>query len=457
MNNNLQQIIAVKQQVEDEWLGKPGVTGIEVGYKYVNGQRTDEIAVRVLVEHKSDTVPQQDRVPEAMAGIRTDVIERTFVLQQDVTNRTLESEIAPQVDAGTYSPVQGGISIGPCRSVGGYVYVGTLGAVVKDNATGNPMLLSNFHVMCIDAGWTVGDTMAQPSRVDGGTCPGSVTGSLQRAVLSSRVDGAVASLRGRGYSCSLTEIGFVTGTATATLGAAVRKRGRTTELTYGFVDGISLTVNLDYGSSIGWRTLRNQISIRPDTTRNPKFSASGDSGSVVVNRGRKVIGLLFAGSPADGFAIANQIADVLEELNVSMCIGVDLPTIPKEIADRVKGKPELKEFVGEHLLPFGNRSSEQQVGVVGKDLYKEGDKNIIKDYTDFKEQNEKASDASQAAGGWGQAPAGMPMRPQSGLEERIARIESAIATLSAFIGADLRPDLAAGALRNEEDEEPGTP
>ncbi len=63
----------------------------------------------------------------------------------------------------------GGISIGPDRSVGGYIFAGTLGCIVTDNITSAKMMLSNFHVMCIDSSWNIGDKKNQPSLIDSGT------------------------------------------------------------------------------------------------------------------------------------------------------------------------------------------------------------------------------------------------------------------------------------------------
>jgi hypothetical protein len=308
------EVLAVKQSVEDDLLHRPGVTGVDVGYKYVAGVRTNEVAIRVLVEQKRDVRANQ-RVPPEINGVRTDVIERRFELH--AVSKSV-GEIVLMADTGTYNPVKGGISIGPCRVVGGSVFSGTLGAVVTDNATNQPLLLSNFHVMCVDNGWHVGDTMAQPSRVDTGVCPGGVVGQLQRAALTGSVDAAVCSLSGRGSVCEIQDIGSVTGTAAASLGLAVRKRGRTTGLTFGSVDSISLSVNLDYGDGIGVRTLTNQIGLTPDTAHNPKFGDHGDSGSVVVNGSRQVVGLYFAGA-SDGTGVANPIADVLAALNISVC------------------------------------------------------------------------------------------------------------------------------------------
>ncbi len=58
------------------------MTGVDVGPKYVNGRRTDELAIRVYVEKKSD-VAAADAIPEEIEGVPTDVIERTFVLHDE--------------------------------------------------------------------------------------------------------------------------------------------------------------------------------------------------------------------------------------------------------------------------------------------------------------------------------------------------------------------------------------
>ncbi|HEY9024074.1 MAG TPA: hypothetical protein VIP05_07220 [Burkholderiaceae bacterium] len=352
MSKNLHEIIATKESAEADLFARSGVTAVDVGYKYVNGQRTDEVAIRVMVAKKSPKVSAADKVPETIDGVKTDVIERTYFLHDEPANRKRVDDITLQADTGTYSPVKGGISIGPCRAVGGFVYVGTLGAIVKDNATGNPMLLSNFHVMCIDNGSHVGDTMAQPGRVDGGTCPASVVGTLQRSALTGLVDCAVASLSGRGYSCEIVDIGRVAGTAVATLGQAVRKRGRTTGLTYGFVESVSLSVNIDYGDGIGVKTLTNQIGIRPDTAHNAAFGDHGDSGSAVVDGSVNVVGLHFAGS-SDGHGIANMIANVMSALDVTMCTGTITKAPLKDFKDTHKDakleKVEHKDLKAEKL------------------------------------------------------------------------------------------------------------
>jgi hypothetical protein len=312
-DKSLSEIRDTKEVEEADLLQRPGVTGVDVGYKYVNGKKTDEIGIRVFVENKTD-VQIDEMIPETIDSVKTDVIQQKFILH---SLKVRVAKIKPQEDTGNYSPLKGGISIGPCRVIHGHIYAGTLGIIVKDNSTGNPMLLSNYHVMCIDDGWSVGDTIVQPSRIDGGNCPDDVVGTLSRASLGEQVDCAVALQTARDQVCEIVDIGAVNGTASTTLGMNVRKRGRTTGLTYGTVEGIDGSVPIDYGNGLGTVTLTNQINIKADPVRNTLFSDHGDSGSVVVNDSGAVIGLLFAGG--GDITWANPIEAVLSAMDVSIC------------------------------------------------------------------------------------------------------------------------------------------
>ncbi len=151
-NTAMQKLTAIISQMgvsANALLNLPGVNGVDVGYKYVKGQRTGEIAIRVLVTRKRKTVPPKERIPAVINGIKTDVIQRKIV---PLIVKKAVKDITPVPDAKKYDPVQGGISIGPERSIGGYVFAGTLGCIVKDNASGETLLLSNFHVMAVDSG-----------------------------------------------------------------------------------------------------------------------------------------------------------------------------------------------------------------------------------------------------------------------------------------------------------------
>jgi hypothetical protein len=99
----------------------------------------------------------------------------------------------------------------------------------------------------------------------------------------------------------------------------VRKRGRTSGLTFGTVDTVDLTITLDYGDGIGNRTLSRQVGVRPDVTRSSRFGGPGDSGSVLVDGANRVVGLYFAGDDTSGYGIANPIGPVLSALGVDLC------------------------------------------------------------------------------------------------------------------------------------------
>lgn len=346
----------VKESVEDELIAKPGVVAVDIAEKEKDGQKTGELSIVVFVEEKKPTskLSKGAVIPKEIEGVKTDVQELVIELQP-AYRQVEDAELF--VDPADYPTLAGGISIGPRRTVflsppdvpspGNYVFVGTLGAMVRDRASGATMALTNFHVACVNNTWTVGDRMVQPSLVDGGAPTGEF-GSLTRAVLSENIDGAVISVdTSEPWTATVTGVGDVAGSATATVGMAVQKRGRTTEHTFGTVQSTDFTVNVNYGSDVGPRTLRHQIRIDTDTSRNPRFSNSGDSGSVILDMSRNVVGLLFAGSTDGSMTFANPIQAAFDELAVDLIVPTTLVTRPiatclkSRIAICLKTRPEI--------------------------------------------------------------------------------------------------------------------
>ena len=82
----LEEIRRVKEEVEKELLKIPGVTGVDIGYKYVGGKKTDVLSIRFYVEKKKKDVPEKEMIPKKIDNIPTDVIERRFVLHSDQPN-----------------------------------------------------------------------------------------------------------------------------------------------------------------------------------------------------------------------------------------------------------------------------------------------------------------------------------------------------------------------------------
>ncbi len=324
----------VKESVEDQLLARPGVTGVDIGEKFSGGKPTGELSIVVYVaeKKKKDDLGSKDVIPKTVNGVKTDVQE--LVIELQAAAQRLEADA--QIDATTYAELHGGISIGPSRSVfmsppdvpapGNYVFVGTLGAMVKDRATDATMALTNFHVACVNDGWSVGDRMVQPGRPDGGAPATQEFGQLTRAQLTENTDGAVITVdAGEAWDYTVEGVGDVAGTATATNGMAVQKRGRTTEHTFGDVGSTDATVSIDYKDGLGVRTLRHQIRIDTNTSLSTRFSDQGDSGSVVMDMSRNVVGLLFAGSTDGSTTFANPIGVALDELGVDLLVRPAVP------------------------------------------------------------------------------------------------------------------------------------
>jgi hypothetical protein len=235
---------------------------------------------------------------------------------------------------------------------GNSVTAGTLACLVKDETDGEKVILSNNHVLANSNDADLGSPIVQPGVYDGGnvltdtiaklkrfvpiqfeqgsTCPVAqgfcaVYNSLAKAFgaktrlvtvkeVYNTVDCAVASpVSPDVVSDEIIDIGVPQGVVTPQVGLKVRKSGRTTCLTHGEIDTVDLTVRVmyDYKTAL----FKDQIGIQPIEG---KFSAGGDSGSAIIAEDEpKIVGLLFAGDES-GYTIANQIQNVMDELNVTV-------------------------------------------------------------------------------------------------------------------------------------------
>lgn len=317
--------------VRRNWLRRPGVTAVDVGYKISKSKMTDEVAVRVHVARKlpsaeiskAELFNETGKKVSKIGGFPVDVIEAQYgpsesaVQQPQALDDFDDEAIAGLERTSTYDPLIGGISCGNPR-----VSAGTLGAIVFDRQRCKPMILSNWHVLAGSSSAAIGEDILQPGRVDGGT---EAVASLTRMKLDSRMDAAVATLNSaRASSRDILGLGTITGIDTPTLGMNVVKSGRSTGITRGVIDGVSLSVSINYGDP-GVVAFSNQIRIVP---RPPwpgvdyEVSMGGDSGSVWLRESNnRAIGLHFAGEtdplPASENAICSPIGPIANELKFS--------------------------------------------------------------------------------------------------------------------------------------------
>lgn len=316
----------------------PNVVGVGLGYKRIGGEETREPAVVVFVSEKvpEGELPRALRIPRRINGLPTDVVYIGKV-------RLLGEQVARM------RPAQPGISIGHYE-----ITAGTFGALVYDARSGEPLILSNNHILANqsngrDGRAKQGDPILQPGPYDGGkvgsdtiarlerfaplrysveqaTCPAAarfegLVNSLIRTYrsgyfikvykqtpLPNIIDAAVARPVDAGaVTDDILGLGRVKGVAPPELGAAVRKSGRTSGLTSGAIAYVDATVTVQLDE--------NRFAVFEDQMMMGPMSQPGDSGSLIVDDRMRAVGLLFAGSTET--TVANRIDNVTRLLGVT--------------------------------------------------------------------------------------------------------------------------------------------
>jgi endonuclease G len=304
------------QKAFKAYMGRDNVTGIDVGYKYDNGQRTDDIVVRIHVREKipESALEAAEVFPKEIDGVPVDVIQaiyRPTVATESLFERRVRRDI-----------IQPGISIGHPI----YVTAGTFGAVVYDKFSGRQCVLSNWHVLKGSNEASPGDEIVQPGDLDGGRLPRDRIGQLDRSILNEDGDAAIAFLdSASGRSLEFAQLGtgvIVQAARIVRIGDILEKSGRTTGVTRGKVDG-SGAYTLSY--SVGSKTIQGFkiVSVTDGNPNNEEISSGGDSGSIWYDPVTKEgIGLHFAGetdpNPRQEHAIACHLPRVLDALNISL-------------------------------------------------------------------------------------------------------------------------------------------
>ncbi len=284
------------------------VVGVGVGYRYRRNAVTEEPAFIVYVEKKlaPGDISARHMVPKQINGLEADVVEIGRVRM--LGSRTVRAR-----------PCRPGVSIGHHKST-----AGTLGALVRDKATKQLMILSNNHILancsCVrEVRAETGDPILQPGPYDGGKQEDRI-GTLYRYVplvknaagyrrfkVENTVDCALAKLDRNGdVEPEIMDIGGTGEISEAGPGDRVQKSGRTTALTKGVVQSIDTTLQVEMSAGV-WIWFAEQI-----VTNMP--SQPGDSGALILKENRDVVGLLFAGSGK--LTVFNRISNVIERLAI---------------------------------------------------------------------------------------------------------------------------------------------
>lgn len=406
---SLEDIKKVKEKWEKKFLGYKNVVGVDIGNKFINHSRTNDLSIRVLVKpnEKGKRIPAGEVIPPIICGVRTDVIERQFGIPMGGTDRKRTGRCRASMEVNNQR-LKGGIG----------TESGTLGMIVRKRGPlsespeevekAEKMFLSCEHVLrehskgrikLFDRRLLFSVELESPEKPSGGnklaeklqekfaqnevTLSQNVTVSpddekdgawkitdadneIEYYVMKGEkgldiyshsnyrisrdiddtekkynpkrkdsisaesetdaesepeVDCAVVAIKTPStYTSEIIGIGRIRGVAEAERGMEVRKYGESTGLTYGFVDSVSLTLNIEDGIFF------NQIGIVSDLTRNREFGTDGDSGSVIVNNNSEAIGLLIARDFQSGsaksqggvYCAATPIQAVLDTLEVDI-------------------------------------------------------------------------------------------------------------------------------------------
>jgi hypothetical protein len=318
-----QEMVQALEDNRDGVLSIDGVRGLEIGLD----ESGEGLAFRILVPDPSS--PPGD-LPQSIGNYPV------LVIAGDPT-------VGGLPDLASYDPVVGGIEV--CRTTGtpvvGAIQLGpgTLACIVRDAGTEELRGLSCAHVLCGDVpsgGFAVGDTIDQPAPT---TLPPPATerlGDLLRwsypqtpplfpgvsgTVPAGDCDAAICTVDRNATAFEVAEIGTVQGWGSASLGDAVRKRGKVTGLTYGVVAGVlgSYLVYDSNGAPLWWMLGQIRIDADPNHPETPTFCLPGDSGSLIVNEAGQAVALFWGGDSATSgvTGFGTDIFTVISELSIS--------------------------------------------------------------------------------------------------------------------------------------------
>jgi len=321
---------------------KKNVIGVGVGRKITGGEETGEDAIVVFVEKKQtlEELDSQDVVPKNLGDFKTDVVETDMPRIHEVDRKVRHRPAMPgtsighhKITAGTFGCVvyrdedDTEYKWVECDKTGAGIIKFMMNIIGLDcklmrktiatMSVRKRYILSNNHVLANSA--FVGDpdirgeAILQPGKHDGGRNPEDKLAELHDYVEIDPnwcyVDCAIAKpMNDSNITDGILDIGVPAGINDAVVGLKIKKSGRTTGLTTGWVLYTNVDINVNYGSK-GIVLCKNQILCSA-------MSQGGDSGSAVLDTNNNIVGLLFAGS--QNFMVMNPIQKVFEELNITL-------------------------------------------------------------------------------------------------------------------------------------------
>jgi len=313
------QLRTIKSTVRNYILAMPEVSSISYD---------DERQVIIItIDSESNRSKVVSRLPSNLGGynVEFEIMKKPMLMFDRLTE---------------YRPIPGGTSISHEDST-----AGTYAIAVYDR-TGKRKILSNLHVLTpylsIGNYGSIGDAISQPGMYDSHGVL-MECGKLSDRVLpvggQLYVDAALGSPTVQTEDFILGDdenVWDVREAVKAKKGLAVKKSGRTTEVTHGeIVSTMVDTKASGWNGEMLWQML--------DQVRTDVPIAPGDSGSLLVTEDNKAVGLVWGGSE-DG-AIASPIGYVMDAFGIGFSYPIqDPPEVPAEILEG-EAPPEIERVV----------------------------------------------------------------------------------------------------------------
>jgi hypothetical protein len=311
-----------------------GTTNTAVTWQ-INGVAGGSTATGTISTTGVYTAPAQVPSPSAVTV--------TAVAQADTTRSASATVTIANSTANQHAehiPIELGVSGGNAKDStvqGKLIFCcgGTLGSLVE--RSGTFYILSDNHVLARSDQASLGESIIQPGLIDsncstaGTTAVGNLSQFVNLENSSTNVDAAIAEIvsgtvdtSGNILSLGATATGSTPDAGQphagngigATVGESVAKSGRTSGLTCSTVAAVQIATSISYtkgcnSTSTFTKNYTGQISVSGGA-----FSASGDSGSLIVDQNTAdPVALLYGGSDTD--TVGNPVADVLSALQDS--------------------------------------------------------------------------------------------------------------------------------------------
>lgn len=289
----------------------PEVSGVDFGVLYTNGKargRRSGIRFHMTRKRPLSELAAHEVLPSAINGVPVDVIEARYGLHA-VQRR------------GPSDPLQPGISVGSVP----HLSTGTLGAFVRDAATGALCMLSNWHVLCASTAAAAGDAITQPGVGHLGAGAARPVASLLRWLdLSHGLDAAIATMA---TGVALNHAPFevqrtIAGVMEPAVNMRLVKSGAISGVTHAKVDGVGGSYPMNYAPMGDVRRWMDGIRLVADAqSPEDEISLAGDSGSLWLDVATgAAVGLHFGGEdglgPLAEYALAHPMSVVCQRLGI---------------------------------------------------------------------------------------------------------------------------------------------